>query len=109
MAYDSMQDVIKGAASGALTVIDVRETGEVLASGQAKGALHIPLGLLPMKADPKSPDFDARIAQDKPIAVYCAVGGRAGMAAQTLQRFGYEVMNIGGFGDWASAGGPIAR
>ncbi len=109
MANKSIQDVIKAAASGAITVIDVREASEVQASGQAKGALHIPLATLAMKADPKSPDYDARIAQGKPIAVYCAVGGRAGMAATTLGRMGYEAMNIGGFGDWAAAGGPVSR
>jgi rhodanese-related sulfurtransferase len=109
MAYNSIQDVIQAAASGAITVIDVRETSEVQASGLAKGALHIPLATLAMKADPKSPDHDARIAQGKPIAVYCAVGGRAGMAATTLGRMGYDTMNIGGFGDWAAAGGPVSR
>lgn len=109
MANKSIQDVIKAAASGAITVIDVREASEVQASGQAKGALHIPLATLAMKADPKSPDYDARIAQGKPIAVYCAVGGRAGMAATTLGRMGYEAVNIGGFGDWAAAGGPVSR
>ena len=109
MAYNSIQDVIKAAASGAVTVIDVREANEVQASGQAKGALHIPLATLAMKADPKSPDYDARIAQGKPIAVYCAVGGRAGMAASTLGRMGYDTMNIGGFSDWAAAGGPVSR
>ena len=109
MAYNSMQDVIKGAASGALTVIDVRESGELRSSGQAKGALHIPLGLLAMKANPKSPDYDARIAQDKPVAVYCASGGRSGMAAMTLKQMGYDAMNIGGFGNWVGAGGPVSR
>jgi rhodanese-related sulfurtransferase len=109
MANKSIQDVIKAAASGAITVIDVREASEVQASGQAKGALHIPLATLALKADPKSPDYDARIAQGKPIAVYCAVGGRAGMAATTLGRMGYEAINIGGFGDWAAAGGPVSR
>ena len=108
MAYNSIQDVIKAAASGAITVIDVREASEVQASGQAKGALHIPLATLALKADPKSPDYDARIAQGKPIAVYCAAGGRAGMAATTLGRMGYEAVNIGGFGDWAAAGGPVS-
>lgn len=109
MAYDTMQDIITAAASGAVTVIDVREAAEISASGHAKGALHIPLGLLALKADPKSPDFDPRLAQDKPVAIYCAAGGRAGMAAQTLGNFGYEAMNIGGFADWAAAGGPVSR
>lgn len=105
----NMKDVIAQAASGALTVVDVREMAEVHASGLAAGALHIPLALLAMKADPKSPDFDKRLTQGKPVAIYCAMGGRAGMAAQTLQRLGYQATNIGGFADWASAGGPVAR
>lgn len=105
----TMQDVIAQAATGALVVIDVREANEVKASGQAAGALHIPLALLALKADPKNPDFDARLGHGKPVAVYCAVGGRAGMAVQTLQRLGYSATNIGGFGDWAAAGGPVAR
>jgi rhodanese-related sulfurtransferase len=109
MAYNSIQDVIKAAASGALTVIDVRESGELRSSGQAKGALHIPLGVLAMKADPCSPDYDARIAHGKPVAVYCASGGRSGMAAMTLNRMGYETTNIGGFGEWVGAGGPVSR
>ncbi|OHC54700.1 MAG: hypothetical protein A3D16_11205 [Rhodobacterales bacterium RIFCSPHIGHO2_02_FULL_62_130] len=103
-AYDAIQH----AAAGKITVIDVREAAEVKSSGIAKGALHIPLATLVMKANPQGPDFDARLGQGKPIAVYCAVGGRAGMATQTLQRMGYEAHNIGGFGDWVSAGGPVA-
>ncbi len=105
----NIKSIISDAAKGAVTVIDVREANEVQSSGKAAGALHIPLALLAMKADPKSPDYDARIAQGKPVAVYCAVGGRAGMAAQTLARLGYQAMNIGGFGDWAAAGGPVSR
>jgi rhodanese-related sulfurtransferase len=109
MAYSSLPDIIHAAASGAVTVIDVRETSEVQSTGLAAGALHIPLAMLAIKANPKSPDYDSRIAADKPIAVYCAVGGRAGMAASTLGNLGYDAMNIGGLGDWTAAGGPITR
>lgn len=101
-------DAIQQAAAGKIIVIDVREATEVQASGLAKGALHIPLATLVMKANPQGPDFDARLGQGKPVAVYCAVGGRAGMAAQTLQRMGYDAQNIGGFADWVNAGGPTA-
>jgi rhodanese-related sulfurtransferase len=107
MAQNSLQDVIKAAAKGAITLIDVREMAELRASGQALGALHIPLALLAQKANPKSPDYDARLSAGKPVAIYCAARGRAGMAAQTLQSLGYQAINIGGFGDWAAAGGPI--
>ncbi len=105
----NMKDILRDAASGALTVIDVRDAQELRASGQATGALHIPLAVLAMKADPKSPDFDARLDANKPIAIYCAAGARAGMAAQTLSRLGYTAMNIGGFGDWVAAGGAVTR
>ena len=100
MSKLTASQAIAAAAKGEITVIDVREANEVKASGQAKGALHIPLALLPIKAD--------ELPKTKPVAVYCAVGGRAGMATQTLQRLGFEAHNIGGFGDWVSAGGPVA-
>jgi rhodanese-related sulfurtransferase len=103
------KEVIAAAAKGALTLIDVRETAEVKSSGLAMGALHIPLALLAMKADPKSPSYDARITAGKPVAIYCAMGGRAGMAAQALSRLGYQALNIGGLSDWAAAGGQISR
>lgn len=102
-------DVIARLNAGDVTVIDVREAAELKASGQASGALHVPLAFVLMKADPKSPDYDPRIAQGKPIAVYCAAGARAGSAVQALQRLGYEAHNIGGFGDWCAAGGPVSR
>ena len=106
----SMKDAIVRAASGELTVIDVRDAGEIRASGTAAGSLHIPLALIPMKADPKSPDYDKRLDPAKPTALLCASGARSGMAAQTLKRLGYgEVHNLGGFGGWASAGGKVSR
>lgn len=104
----SLTDCITKAAAGDLTLLDVREVGEVQASGQARDALHIPLGLLPLKGDPKAPDFDARLT-GKPVAVYCAAGARAGRAVQFLQSVGIDAHNIGGFGDWVAAGGPVQR
>lgn len=102
-------DAVAKLAKGEITVLDVREANEVAASGTARGGLHIPLSMVPLKANPQGPDFDRRIDPQKPVAVFCAVGGRAGMAAQTLQRLGYEATSIGGFSDWAAAGGPIKR
>lgn len=99
-------DCIAKADRGEVVLLDVREGNEVQASGRAKAALHIPLGLLPLKADPKSPDFDARL-QGKPIAVYCAAGARAGRAVQFLTSVGLQAENIGGFADWCAAGGPV--
>lgn len=105
----SASNAITGLAAGTVTVLDVRASNEVQASGTAEGGVHIPLGLLPLKADPKGPDFDNRLSADKPIAVFCAVGGRAGNAVQFLRGLGYEAHNIGGFGDWVNAGGAVQR
>lgn len=103
-----VQTAISKHAADEIVVIDVREVGEVAASGKAKNAVHVPLATLRMKADPRSPECLEIFKSGKPIAVYCAAGGRAGMAMQTLEQLGHaEVHNIGGFGHWVQAGGPI--
>ena len=105
----TMKDVMDKVAKGEMVLIDVRERGELAASGTAKGAIHIPVSLIPLKADPKAPDVDKRLSLDKPIAVFCASGARSGMAAQVLGRLGYQATNLGGFGNWVQAGGQVVR
>ncbi len=83
----SIPQAIDLAARGQITLLDVREAGEVSASGTAKGAVHIPLGLLPLKADPKAPDYDRRL-EGKPVAVFCAAGARAARLAG-MRCYGY--------------------
>ncbi len=108
-APKSMADVIAQCTSGEMILIDVREPGEIAASGAAAPALRVPLATLRMKADPSSPECLPQLKNGKPIAVYCASGGRSGMAANTLNQMGYEAHNIGGFGNWRAAGGAVAR
>ncbi len=106
----TLADAIKLAAEGKITLLDVREAAEVQASGKAKGAHHIPLGILPLKADPKAPDVDPALKSGKPIVVYCAAGARAGRACDVLHDLGYDdVHNIGGLQHWVQAGGPLDR
>jgi rhodanese-related sulfurtransferase len=101
-------EIAEAVAGDRMWLLDVREAAELRASGKAKGAVHIPLGLLGLKADPKAPD--ALIAPGRPVAVYCASGGRSGMAAQQLARMGYgPVWNLGGLGDWTRAGGAVEK
>ena len=102
MTKITAKDAVAKAAAGEITLLDVREAAEILASGKAEGAVHIPLAMVPLHAE-------AKLAIGKPVAVYCAVGGRAGMATQALVKLGYDAHNIGGFGDWASAGGPVSQ
>jgi rhodanese-related sulfurtransferase len=92
-----------------ITVIDVREAAELADTGTAKDGVHVALALVAMRADRTSPDHDARIDPSKPVCVFCAKGGRAGQAVTALRGLGYEAHNIGGFADWAAAGGPVSR
>jgi rhodanese-related sulfurtransferase len=102
----SMPEIAAKLATGQMQLIDVREIAEVRASGKAEGAIVIPLSLLPLKADPKQPGN--QLKPGVPVAVYCASGGRSGMAADLLTRLGYgPVTNLGGLRDWAAGGGKV--
>lgn len=105
-ARPSVTDVAAQVAAGTMLLIDVREVAEAKASGIAKGARLIPLSLLGLKADPKHSDCE--LPQGVAIAVYCASGGRSGMASDALTRLGYgPVHNLGGLRDWAAGGGEV--
>lgn len=56
-------------------------------------------------------DYQATIDKQKPVVLYCAVGGRAGEAAKTLHSLGYQqvhvISNGQGFSDWEDAGYPL--
>lgn len=81
-----------------LVVLDVREPSE-WDNGHIEGALHIPLSLIPVRAN-ELPDAQ--------ILVVCKVGGRSGQATMWLAANGYEVVNLdGGMLDWAAAGRPM--
>lgn len=105
----SMTDIIKQCSSGDMVLIDVREPGEIAASGAAAPALRVPLATLRMRVDPSSPECLPQLRQGKPVAVYCASGARSAMAASTLNQLGHEAHNVGGFGHWRAAGGAVAR
>lgn len=74
---------------GAL-LVDVR-TPEEFGQGHLEGALNI---------DWFSPDFASRweqIDKDRPVYLYCKVGGRSGQAAEKLQSMGFRhVVNLTG-------------
>jgi rhodanese-related sulfurtransferase len=94
-------DFLDAAGEGAIHVIDVRTEAEV-ARGVIEGAIHIPLHLLPLRAD--------EIPQDKPVLVYCNSGARSAQACAFMATKGYRNMHnlSGGILAWARAGRPIA-
>ncbi|MFC6840504.1 rhodanese-like domain-containing protein [Xanthomonas theicola] len=86
-------------------IIDVREPGE-FATGHLPDAINIPRGILEFRLD-----ADPALARrDQPILLYCASGGRATLAALSLQQLGYSAVHplSGGFLGWTAAGGPVA-
>lgn len=68
-------------------LIDVREPAEH-AIKNAVGAINIPRGVLEMKLVEIEKDAD------RPIYLHCATGGRATLAAEQLQRVGYNNITV---------------
>ena len=81
--------------------LDVRERQEWDA-GHIPGAVWIPKGELEGRVDRELPD------RGRSVIVYCAVGARSALAAQTLRERGYaKAVNLaGGFVDWQRGGLP---
>ncbi len=61
--------------------LDVREPSEVEASGKVAGAVNVPRGMLEFRADPSNPNREAALDPSKTVVTYCAMGGRAALAA----------------------------
>jgi rhodanese-related sulfurtransferase len=94
---------------GDVLFVDVREPAELAAHGLIPGAFHAPRGVLEFWADPGG-DWQ-RPALCRPgvqLVLYCAVGWRSALAAQSLQRMGREGVSHlgGGFSAWQAAGAP---
>ena len=105
----SGKEAIDMVANGAM-LVDVRDSAELAQTGKAAGALHIPRGSLEFKADLTAPSADKNFAHDKPVILHCASGGRAALAGKLLKDMGYQkVYNLGGFKDWAEAGGKVEK
>ncbi len=83
-----------------LIVLDTRGQDE-WDSGHIGGALHIDVGHLEQRL--------AEVPKDKPVAVICNVGHRAGLGASILLQAGYkEVYNVlGSVKAWVATGFPV--
>lgn len=89
--------------SGQAILIDVREPGE-WDRGVAKHAALLPLSDLNGPRHHWKPVLEK--ATDRELVLYCAVGGRATIAAKLLAVEGFRAANGGGLADWAAAGWP---
>ncbi|MEE2755426.1 MAG: rhodanese-like domain-containing protein [Myxococcota bacterium] len=90
-------------------IIDVRDAGDLAATGVIPGSINISLGSLFYKADQTMPEGirDDRLAdKGQTIFVTCALGGQASIAAGVLNDYGYENVSVidGGIVGWKDAG-----
>jgi rhodanese-related sulfurtransferase len=94
-----------------VVVVDVREPEDVKSTGAVPGAINVPLGMLPLRADTELPEAirDPRL-QDRstPVITTCGGGGQAALAAKTLKDMGFTNVSMidGGTRGWKEAGLP---
>jgi rhodanese-related sulfurtransferase len=96
-----VQELRQMLKAGGFTLIDVRETQEVM-RGKIDGAVPIPRGVLELQIDQVTSNFD------EPIVLYCGGGNRSALAAQSLKKMGFANVSslIGGWRAWTESGGP---
>ncbi|MCK9637348.1 MAG: rhodanese-like domain-containing protein [Methylobacter tundripaludum] len=84
-------------AEGNIVLIDTREESEY-AAGHIDGAILLPRGMLEFKIGSLPELAD----KSKAVLIYCRLGNRSALAAQTLQQLGYtNVLSMaGGFEAW---------
>jgi len=83
-------------------LLDVREESEY-ARGHLPGARHLGKGVIERDIESRIPDPGTQ------IVLYCGGGYRSALAAEALQRMGYEnvVSMDGGWRGWKEAGFPV--
>ena len=77
-------------------IIDIREADE-LAGGKIEGSQHMPLGLTIRNAKKKQIEG----LRDKKICTYCGTGYRGNIAADELNKEGFNAVTLeGGYPSW---------
>jgi len=83
-------------------LIDVREDNE-WEKGRAKGAIHLGKGIIERDIETAIPDHQSE------IILYCGGGYRSALAADALQKIGYENVTSmdGGWKRWVELNYPV--
>jgi phage shock protein E len=100
----SPQDAATKLSSGEATIIDVRDKDE-WDEEHIPGAIHLSRGTVELDIEDKVPDTGAM------LICHCGGGGRSALAAESLQKMGYENVRsmAGGFKAWKAAGLPSTK
>jgi len=83
-------------------LVDVREESE-FAKDHLPGAIHLGKGIIERDIEQRVPDLKA------PMILYCGGGFRSALAADNLQKMGYQnVLSMdGGIREWREKGYPL--
>lgn len=94
----------KLAADGSVFLLDVRTPGEY-AEARLKRSTLVPIDELAGRLS------ELPAEKNRPVLVYCAMGGRSARAAQVLVEHGWRtVYNLeGGITGWKAEGRPVER
>ncbi|HKW87470.1 MAG TPA: rhodanese-like domain-containing protein [Candidatus Acidoferrales bacterium] len=87
-----------------MILVDTREDNE-WARGHLPGAIHLGKGIIERDIEKTIPDKDA------PLVLYCGGGFRSALAADNLQKMGYQnvVSMDGGWRGWTESGFPTTK
>lgn len=81
------KEIIKQYLEEGALLLDVRTASE-FNSNHIKGSKNIPVQVIDQKMN--------SLDKNKPVIVYCAMGGRSNVAAGKLKTNGFKVVNAGG-------------
>lgn len=85
-------------------LIDVREESE-FAKDHLPNAIHLGKGIIERDIEARLPDLDAE------LVLYCGGGFRSALAADNLQKMGYQnvISMDGGIREWREKGYPLTK
>ena len=87
----SSEEVKRLLEKNEITLIDVRDIRELWKEGTIEKSKHIPRGMLEFWLDPDSSYYKAnKIKTIKKMVLFCALGWRSALAANSLQEMGFK-------------------
>lgn len=104
----TVEEGIEKHKAGTAVFVDVRDSGDIAASGTIAGAERVARGMMEFRADETHALHNPALTKSSEIILVCGAGGQAALTGKTLVDMGFtNVSNVGGFSAWKEAGGPV--